>query len=248
MSKQYRKNYEINYYDTNKNLKCKLPSIVNFFSDIGNRQSELLGETIGALTEKKRAWVFYKYDIKIYDYPRYRDTITVETESIGFKKFYAYRGYKIINSEGAILGEALALFFLIDIEKRRPARIGKDQYDTYGEEGDIKENIKMEDVLTLEEAQYTKDFSIRYSDIDSNGHVNNCKYIEWAIESVPVEIVKDHEMRRIKVVFEKETMYGETVTILTQVINKEDKIITVHRIVNSTGIELTKLEAEWDRE
>lgn len=248
MSDIYRKNYEINYYNTDENQKCTVPSIVNFFTDVGTSQSEFLGETLEVLEEKKRAWVFYKYDIKIYNYPKYREKITVETENIGFKKFYDYKRYAMLNLKGEVLAEALALFLFIDVEKRRATRITKDQYDLYNKNGDLDKEIKFDDILKLDEVQYTKEFSIRYSDIDTNGHVNNCKYIEWAIESVPFEIVKNNNIKRIKVIFKKETIYGENISVFTQVINNDENIVTVHQIVDSNGIELTKLEIEWGRE
>ena len=65
----FSKKYEINYYDVDCNLKCKLASIVNFLCDVGNSQSESLGETIDCLTEQNFAWVFFKYDIKVNKYP-----------------------------------------------------------------------------------------------------------------------------------------------------------------------------------
>ncbi|MGG7179226.1 acyl-[acyl-carrier-protein] thioesterase [Clostridium paraputrificum] len=249
MLNKFSKEYEINYYDVDYKLKCKLSSIVNFLCDVGNYHAESLGETIESLVENNCAWVFYKYDIKIKEYPKYRDTITVETEPIGFKKFYAYRSYYIKNSEGKLLGEAIALFFLINIEKRRPMRVLPEQYVRYGADGDLKKNIEMENILKLEKEDHYKDFNIRYSDIDSNGHVNNVKYIEWAIESVPVEVIKDYELKRIKVVFEKETTYGDTVHVSAQVIrNEENELVTIHTIKSEAGVELTKLEGKWVKE
>ena len=173
MSKKYSKSYEIRYQDVDYTLKCKLASIMNFLCDIGNSQSEEVGDTIEHLTESKSAWVFYKYDIKINKYPKYRDIITIETQSIGFKKFYAYRGYTIKNSEGELLGEAVALFFFINIDRRRPARIPEEKYELYGEDKNNPRDVDMEDVEKVEKVTNEKQFQIRYSDIDSNGHVNN---------------------------------------------------------------------------
>lgn len=244
-NKVYTKKYEINYYDVDYKLQCKLASIVNFLCDIGNTQSEYVGETIEALTAKNCAWVFYKYDINIKRYPKYRDVITVQTEPVGFNKFYAFRGYKIMDEEGNILVEATALFFLINIEKRRPMRVSQEQMDAYTGGEVLPKAVQMGDVKTLEIEDYFKDFAIRYSDIDSNGHVNNVKYMEWAIESVPLDVIKDYELKRIKVVFEKETTYGDSVHVSAQKIETEEGITTVHVISGSEGKELTKIEIEW---
>lgn len=247
MTMVYSKNYEINYYDVDYGLRCKLSSIMNFLGDVGNSQAESLGETIESLYKNNCAWVFYKYDIKINEYPKYRDIITVETEPAGFKKFYAFRKYRIKNSEGKVIGEALALFFLINIEKRRPMRILPQQYIAYGASGDLEKNIDMEGIIQLEKEEYSKEFNIRYRDIDSNGHVNNVNYFEWAMESVPIEVVKNYELKRLKIIFEKETTYGDRIKVSTETINKGEKVITTHIIKSSDGRELTKLEGQWEK-
>ncbi len=247
MSKKYSKSYEVQYEHVDYTLKCKMTSIMNFLCDIGNSQSEEVGDTIERLVEKdKCVWVFYKYDIKINKYPKYRDIITIETQSIGFKKFYAYRGYTIKSSEGEVLGEAVALFFFISIARRRPVRIPEEKYELYGEDKNNPRDVEMEDVMKVEKVSNEKQFQIRYSDIDSNGHVNNVKYVELTLEAVPLEIMKDYTLTRTKIVFEKETKYGDVVTILTEVKEEKDnEIKTIHLIKSSDGRELTKLEMNW---
>ena len=51
-------------------------------------------------------------------------------------------------------------------------------------------------------------FKVRYTDIDSNNHVNNTKYIDWAIETLPEDIVNNYVLDEVKVTFEKECKYG----------------------------------------
>ena len=249
MAIKFSKKYEVNYYDVDYKLNCKLSSIVNFLCDIGNCQSEEVGETIEHLLESNSAWVFYKYDIRIKEYPKYREIINIETTPAGFNKFYAYRNYKITNSEGKLIGEATALFFLIDITKRRPKRIAAEQLKSYQAEDLANVSIDMEEVKKLEKVDNDKIFKIRYSDIDSNGHVNNVKYIEWAIEAVPLDIVKGYYLKRVKVVFEKEAKYGHNITAEAQIINNEDgSITTVHRIKGDEDNDHSKLELIWERE
>ncbi|WP_315081770.1 acyl-ACP thioesterase domain-containing protein [uncultured Clostridium sp.] len=246
MGKIFSKEYEVNYYDVDSNLKCKLSSIINYICDVGSRQSELIGGGMEYCTTNNCAWVFYKYDIKMYRYPKFGETISLTTKAIGFKKFYGLRKYYIKDSEGVLIGEALALFFLINIEKRRPMRIQKEQYEFYGVDDDLDHDVSMEDIEKVEEEQFIKEFQIRYSDIDSNKHVNNVKYIEWAIEAVPLETIKEYELNRIKVLFAKETTYGKTISstaTLRQI--DENHLKTYHKIKNDEGTEITFLEADW---
>lgn len=249
MADKYSKNYDINYYDVDYRLQCKLSTIVNFLCDIGNSHSEHAGDTIEKLVHDNMIWVFYKYDIKINKYPKYRETVTVTTEAKAFNKFYAHRGYTITNEKGEVLVEALALFFLIDIKRRRPIRIPEEKMRVFGAEDVNKVKIEMDSIKDIISEDNKKSFNIRYSDIDSNGHVNNEKYMEWAVESVPEEIFKNFDVKRIKVDFEKETTYGHKVDIFSEIEKVNDnKYNSIHLIKDEEGKELTKLEIEWERE
>lgn len=246
MVNTFTKKYEVHYYEVDYKLRCKLSSIIDFICDVGTQQSESVGGGIEYCTNNNCAWVFYKYDIKMYRYPRFGEIISLSTTPVGFKKFYGLRKYIIRDEKNEIIGEALALFFLINIEKRRPMRIQKEQYDFYGVSGDVDYDINMDKLERFEGEEYYKQFDIRYSDIDSNKHVNNVKYVEWAIEAVPIEVINNYQLTRIKVIFEKETTYGEKISSSATIkkIN-ENSLKSYHTINNINGTELTVLEADW---
>ena len=124
-------------------------------------------------------------------------------------------------------------------------RISNEQLKMYGCVNENNINIDMDEVQELERVDFCKKFNIRYSDIDSNGHVNNANYFEWAIESVPVDIVKNHSIKNIKVVFEKETTYGNSILVNTQIEKKGNNIISIHRILAEDEKQITKLEINW---
>lgn len=248
MGKKFSKDYEIHYYEVDYRLQSTITTIVNFMGDIGTEQSNKLGVGIEDLILKNMTWVFYQYDIKVNRYPKYGEKLRMVTEPSGFKKFYATRDYVIYDESDNKVVEAKAIFFLINTEKRRAMRVPQDQYEIYGVDGDLGKDFKVDRLEKIEEVMYSKDFKIRYSDIDSNRHVNNTKYIEWAIETMPLDLVKDYELKSIKVTFEKECLYGEEVSVSTQTREEADGTITsLHKIENESGKQITALVGEWRR-
>lgn len=249
MGKAYEKEYELHYYDVDRKLRGDMSTIINILSDIGTKQSEELGSGMESLIENNMTWVFYNYDVRIFRNPTYGEKITVKTEAVGFKKFYALRSYEIKDSNGNIIVTANAIFLLINIEKRRMMRIPKDQYEVYGVDGDIQEDFKIPKLEEITEYKYEDTFRVRYSDIDSNNHVNNTKYIDWAIETLPEEIVNNYELHEIKVTFQKECKYGETVRVFTDVREEDgDSLVTVHKIETLDNRELTRLIGYWKKD
>ena len=248
MGKHYEKEYELHYYDVDRNLKGNMSTIINILSDIGTKQSEELGSGIKDLIDKNMAWVFYNYHVKIFRQPIYGEKLKVKTEPAGFKKFYALRNYQIKDSNGNTIVSANAIFLLINIEKRRMMRIPEEQYNIYGIEGDIKEDFKIPRIEALKEFKYKDTFKVRYTDIDSNQHVNNTKYIDWAIETLPEEIVDNYYLDEIKVTFEKECKYGEVVNVYTDIREEEGGLlVTVHKIETLDKRELTRLIGCWKK-
>lgn len=239
--------YNIHYYEVDYKKRVLITNIVNYFGDLATYQSEICGIGMDYMLEKRLAWVLYKWDINMKEYPSYGDKIIVKTYAYSFRKFYAYRKYEICNEKGELIGTADSLWFLINIDKRRPVRISEEFYEAYGLDKSKNDDIAMEDILKVEDVHKENNFTVRYSDIDTNKHVNNSKYISWAIEVVPLDIVKDYTLKRLKVVYEKETTYGHEVRSLVQIDKKENEILCRHKIIDEEGKELTLLETIWEK-
>ncbi|WP_024615340.1 acyl-ACP thioesterase domain-containing protein [Clostridium sp. Ade.TY] len=249
MSTAFEKQYKINAFDVDTEHNCKFSTLVDYLWDVVIAQSDYLGETKEGFVHNQCVWVLLKYDMKIYEYPKFRDIITVDTKVLGTKKFYGYRKNTIKNSDGKIIGEVTSTAILIDFEKRRPMKISKDQCEVYGIEGELKEVPPLDDIKEVINEDFIKEYPIRYSDIDSNGHVNNVRYMEMAMDTLPRHILNDYNLFNIKVLFKKETTDGDTLHISSQIINDEDsEITTVHTITsNNTGKLLTKVQFVWKK-
>ena len=133
----------------------------------------------------------------------------------------------------------------INIDKRRAVRIPDDQYTAYGVELDEKSDIKIEKLEKLQEVTSKNFFKVRYGDIDSNMHVNNVRYVEWAVESLPLEIVLNYELKDLSVVFEKECKYGAEIIASYELREDNDELIVLHKIENDEGTELSILKSRW---
>lgn len=245
MNNVYSKDYEINIYDVDSDLKCKFSTIVNYLWDVVMSQTEALGETKNGLINQC-AWILLKYDIKIHEYPKYKDVINVENRVVGVKKFYGVRDYIIRNSEGKVLAEGRAIALLVNMEKRRPMRLLPEQYELYGITGDLEEDIELDNIKEVENIEYSRGYVVRFSDIDSNKHVNNLKYMEMAMDTLPFEFLNDHELSEIKIVFKKETTFGDTIKVSSELKEEENGLIrSIHSMIGNNDKLLTKVEFGW---
>lgn len=56
--------------------------------------------------------------------------------------------------------------------------------------------------------------TVRRSDVDMNGHVNNVVYVEWLLESIPARVWQSHELKELELEFRSECNYGDVVDAL----------------------------------
>ncbi len=241
------KEYEIHYYEVDFRKQMKITSLIDFLGDIATDQSEKLGIGMDYLFSKGLGWVLYKWDIKVYSYPHYGEKIVIKTIPYGFRRFYAYRIFEIYNQSRQLIAEAKSIWFLVNIEKKKPVRIETNMYEAYGIAEDCKDTLQIEDISKPENIQEEKIFNVRYSDIDTNKHVNNSKYVSWAIEVVPLDLVLNYSLKGIKVTYQKETKYGEAVSSKVQINNIEDRVVCNHSIEDREGNILALLETRWEK-
>ena len=240
-----KKEYEIHFYEIDYKRKVLLTSIVNFLGDIAITQSEKIGMGLKYLSEKKLGWVIYKWDITMIRYPEFNEKITVRTWPSSFRKFYAYRQYDILDAAGEVIGNANSVWFLIDTLRRKPKSISNEIYAAYKIDDETRNSVDFGKLRPPAIIDEEKSFNVRYSDIDTNKHVNNVKYIAWCIETVPINIVVKYTLQNIKVIYEKETTYGEMIKVSTEVIQEDNNIICLHKIEDNKGKRLTLVKTTW---
>ena len=127
-------------------------------------------------------------------------------------------------------------------------RISPEQSKIYGLKKELDEVPVLDDIPKIQKIDYLKNYPVRYSDIDSYGHVNNVKYIEMAMDTLPRSILNEYNLFNIKVLFKKETTDGDTLHISSEVIYDEISYInTIHNITSDTEVLLTKLHIIWKK-
>ena len=239
------KHYEIHYYETNYTGEILFSNLINFFNDVAVQHSEKCGMGLKFLAEKQIAWVLYKLNLKISRYPKFMDKVLVKTWTYSFNKFYGYREFEVQDSDGNIIATADSIWLLINTVKRRPVKISDELYKAFGSEMLSDKTLDIPDIPKLEEESNSLEFKVRYSDIDTNRHVNSAKYAIWLIEAVPLDIVLNYTMVNINIIYKKETTYGETIKTIVNFSKTEDRIICIHKIINSNGAELNAAQTEW---
>ena len=90
---------------------------------------------------------------------------------------------------------------------------------------------------------------VEYADLDVNGHVNNVRYVEWALETMGAEHHTAHEVAEMEIHFRSEAVYGDTVVIRTAQIDDapQPQLLAYSHVILESGAsrELARLRTVW---
>ena len=81
-------------------------------------------------------------------------------------------------------------------------------------------------------------------DLDNNDHVNNVRYVEWALESLPEDFVRGRVVGGVKVHYKKELQGGDEAELLTAVTERDGGAVSDHSI-RAGNREYCRLRMEW---
>ena len=137
--------------------------------------------------------------------------------------------------------------FLIDLEKISLKSADDKYYIAHKlDKGNLKNLRSKLHIDELDKIDINKIYNIEHTHIDSNKHVNNVKYMEWVIDSMPLEIIENYKINKLKVKFEKEVQYGHNVLVQGELKKIDDNTVkSIHIIKSDLGEKLTSVESFW---
>ena len=184
----------VRFSEIDHTRKITVPSIINYFQDCSTFQSEDIGVGLDVLSKKKKAWILTYWQIVIDHYPKMNDKIQVSTWASKFKGMLAERNFCMTDENGEKAAYAQSVWVYMDVEKGRPVRPDQEELDAYGQCEPLEMEYESRKIALPEESMSLEPFPVRRYHIDTNEHVNNCQYVQMAMDYLP-ENFKIHQMR-----------------------------------------------------
>lgn len=237
---EFQSQFTIDYQDVDKNQNLKIPNLIDMCNNTSTKQSETLRMGLDFLEKHQAAWIFCKLKVRLDRIPYYKETITINTYSVGSRKYFASRNFEILDSNKKQIGLVEGLYCLIDTISRRPMVIPEEHMKAYGtlEEVVLLKDLRLKQLDTYD---FEEEFKVRFFDIDTNGHTNSGIYPTWALESLPLKYHDNKILKELSIIYEKEVLLDEKVTVKTKLENNQVSQV----ICNAQGKSTTLLESVW---
>ena len=211
MGLTYQMKMKIPFDMSDMNGHIKLPSLILLSLQVSGSQSAQLGVSDKEILEKYNlVWIITEYDIDVIRLPRFAEEITIETEALSYNRLFCYRRFTIYDESGQAIIQMLASFALMDRDSRKVHSVNPEMVAPY--QSEFSKKIIRGPKYTDLDNPTSKDYHVRFYDLDMNGHVNNSKYLDWIFEVMGADFLMDHIPQKINLKYVKEVRPGGMIT------------------------------------
>jgi len=208
MGMPYTHDYEVRYNDSGGNARVTPVALYSYLQETALRHCDHIGLTTQKLFEMGYTWMLNRVHLRIHHYPRYKETIKVETWPVNIGGLYSLREFNVRDESGACCALATTRWVLIEVAKRRPARPPESMAAGF----ELCARRAFEDDFPrlglVEHPIAAKTFHVRLSDLDINRHANSRCYFDWALEAVPNEVLRGYVPSSIEIHYRREVGLG----------------------------------------
>ena len=227
MGLTYQMKMKIPFDMADMNGHIKLPDVILLSLQVSGMQSIELGVSDKEILENYNlVWIITDYDIEVVRLPRFAEEITIETEALSYNRLFCYRRFTIYDEAEQELIHMMATFVLMDRDSRKVHAVEPEIVAPYQSDFD-KKLIRGPKYEPLEEP-VSKDYHVRFYDLDMNGHVNNSKYLDWIFEVMGADFLTQYIPKKINLKYVKEVRPGGVITSAVE----RTELVSKHEITS----------------
>jgi acyl-ACP thioesterase len=208
-------------------------AMADYVQEAAGRHAAALGVSMQDFLAEGRAWVLARFRMEVARPPDWGETVTLETWPSGLERLFAMREFVFRDEAGRRLAAGTSRWLVIDVERRRPLRPPSVLHDLDVPDRPAPLDADLDDLPAPERTDRARTFDVRYHDLDLNRHVNNVRYLEWALETLPVEVLDERRCAALDLQFEAEATLGAPVRATAQIEDGDDSCRARHRLAHA---------------
>lgn len=158
-------------------------------------------------------WILSAWRLELNERPQWNAPITVRTWPRTMDGFTSDRDFRLFTGDHEI-GRATSHWVLVDPATGKLKRITEDVAELYALSPESVFSAPLpKNGRSPEEAEETYALTVGRRDIDTNHHVNNLHYLDYAVEALP-QAVYEALPSTVEIVFKRQILLGDRVRCL----------------------------------
>lgn len=230
----------LQFSDINENNELTQKGLLRILGEAASIHSEFIGYGPNTMSKTHLSWMVLNWKLQIFQTPSWNSEIRVKTWPRTFNKIFSCRDFEVYDKHNNIVAIATSKWVLINTEKHSISRISPEMADAYGVVNKAVFNTEVNDKENEpENSIYVYNYTTRRRDIDTNHHVNNLYYLDFAFDALP-EDIWNHSFQNVEIIYKKQIKLNDTIKCFyaydeefkTHIVTiKSDDLETVHAII-----------------
>lgn len=238
--------FDVRSYEVDPSGRLTLRALCGYMQEAAGIHATHLGAGMGHLGTRGLAWVLHRLRLEVAETARAGERVSVTTWPREFGRMIAVRDFEVCDAGGRRLASATSRWAVVDLSARRAVRVpdfiralptGNRPTPVEGDHGPLQE---------VDAADLERRFEVRRTDLDVVDHVNNTRYVGWAVETVPDDVWEGCRPAALEILFQKEARFGEHVLARTTRIADEAGLRFAHELNGPDGSVLARAATRWE--
>ena len=207
----YIDHFTISDLQTDRYGRLKPSAISWFVQEIAGRHCIHLGTEWDTLAAKGMFWAIIRHRVQVNRLPQKGETIRIETWPMPTTRVAYPRNVVAFDAAGQELFRTTSLWVLMDLNTRAMILPGKSGVTVEGilRGGELPQPAS----LAPAELAQCRQRTVYFTDLDINGHMNNCRYLDWAWDLLPSDAHGSRSLQQFTLCYLNEAIEGQTLQL-----------------------------------
>ena len=189
----------------------KPSAILETMQETAGEHSEIFGLGRREMARLNLGWIISRLKVEFSRMPVSGEEITAETFPTPNRHLFFPRTHIFKDAEGQVIGAANTLWMVMDLSERKVVS-SEEILAGMPDYSDMKPALGMPAAVKPCGADpVTASVAPQFTDLDSNGHANNTKYMDWCCNALGIETMKDNIIISFDVNYDAEILPGAEV-------------------------------------
>lgn len=211
--KSYRTSMRIGSRDVNLFRRLKTSALFEIFQELSVVHADILGFGTDEVLSRGIVWVITMQRVEIERLPDEQELVYLETWTGKTTHLLYPRFYRMYDEAGNVLVQASSLWTLMDIESRK--MLSTEQFGHEMTDMCNGSEIAMPGAPKKASADKSSYFTVPYSYLDQNGHMNNTRYLDLAEDVIPAAL-EGKKLKTIVTRYQNEARHGDVIELQWQ--------------------------------
>ena len=198
--------------------RCKPSVLLYLAQEAADGHCDILKLDWDTMAKRNLFWAIIRSRVRVTRLPQLGEEITIRTWPLPTTRTAFPRAVELLDEKGQTLVQIISLWVLMDTQSRAMVLPGKSGVEVAGLL--TGSELAAPGSIMPRESENSLCRTVRFTELDRNGHMNNTRYLDWVADLPEAAFHKQHPVQEFTICYLSEAREGDRVTLSYQLSNE----------------------------